>query len=99
MSATADFPRTRERPPAAPVAEREERLRAARPTPARGGRRIAAEQALVAGGQLAAGVGNLVFALVAARLLEPRGFAQLAAFLALYLLVHVPASSLAPAAR
>jgi hypothetical protein len=66
---------------------------AAAPRPA-GGRRIAFEQALVAGGQLAAGLGNLAFALVAAHLLAPRGFAQLAAFLALYLLVHVPASSL-----
>jgi O-antigen/teichoic acid export membrane protein len=71
---------------------------AARPgetlAPPTGAGRVAAEQALVAGGQLAAGVGNLVFAVLAARLLEPRGFAQLAAFLALYLLVHVPASSL-----
>jgi O-antigen/teichoic acid export membrane protein len=59
--------------------------------------RIAREQLLVAGAQLGSGVGNLVYALVAARLLEPRGFAQLAAFLGLYLLVHVPASSLSAA--
>src|SRR5690606_10897923 len=62
---------------------------AARPgetlAPPTGAGRVAAEQALVAGGQLAAGVGNLVFAVLAARLFEPRGFAQLAAFLALYL--------------
>jgi hypothetical protein len=57
-------------------------------------RRLVAEQAAVAGGQLAAGVGNLVFSLVAARVLAPGAFAQLAAFLALYLVIHVPASSL-----
>ena len=59
--------------------------------------RIAREQVVVAGAQLASGAGNLVYALVAARLLEPRGFAQLAAFLGLYLLVHIPASSLSAA--
>ncbi|HEX6713964.1 MAG TPA: glycosyltransferase family 39 protein [Thermoleophilaceae bacterium] len=59
--------------------------------------RIAREQMLVTGAQLGSGVGNLVYALVAARLLEPRGFAQLAAFLGLYLLVHIPASSLSAA--
>jgi O-antigen/teichoic acid export membrane protein len=68
----------------------------ARTRPASRGR-IAREQLLVAGAQLASGVGNLVYALVAARLLEPRGFAQLAAFLGLYLLVHIPASSLSAA--
>src|ERR1700754_631703 len=56
--------------------------------------RLVAEQAAVAGGQLAAGVGNLVFSLVAARVLAPGAFAQLAAFLALYLVIHVPAGSL-----
>src|SRR3954469_24859360 len=57
-------------------------------------RRLVAEQAAVAGGQLAAGVGNLVFSLVAARVLAPGAFADLAAFLALYLLIPVPAGSL-----
>jgi hypothetical protein len=56
--------------------------------------RLAGEQLAVAAGQLGAGVGNLVFALVAARLLAPGAFAELAAFLALYLLIHVPAGSL-----
>jgi O-antigen/teichoic acid export membrane protein len=65
---------------------------AAPPRPAL--RTLAGEQLLVAGGQLAAGVGNLVFSLVAARLLAPGAFADLSAFLALYLLVHVPAASL-----
>jgi O-antigen/teichoic acid export membrane protein len=57
-------------------------------------RRLAAEQLGVAGGQLAAGVGNLIFSLIAARVLDPGGFADLAGFLALYLLIHVPAASL-----
>jgi hypothetical protein len=57
-------------------------------------RRLAAEQAGVATAQVAAGLGNAAFALIAARLLSPGGFADVAAFLALYLLVHVPASSL-----
>src|SRR3954468_21728733 len=57
-------------------------------------RTLAGEQIAVASGQLAAGVGNLVFSLVAARVLAPGAFAQLAAFLALYLVIHVPASSL-----
>jgi hypothetical protein len=57
-------------------------------------RALAGEQLAVATGQLAAGVGNLVFSLIAARLLAPGAFAHLASFLALYLLVHVPATSL-----
>ncbi|HEY1539672.1 MAG TPA: hypothetical protein VGF63_09765, partial [Solirubrobacteraceae bacterium] len=57
-------------------------------------RRFVREQGLVAAAQMAAGAGNLAFALVAARLLAPGPFAQLVAFLALYLLIHVPASSL-----
>ena len=56
--------------------------------------RLAGEQLAVASGQLGAGLGNLVFALVAARVLAPGAFAELAAFLALYLLIHVPAGSL-----
>jgi hypothetical protein len=56
--------------------------------------RLAGEQLAVASGQLGAGVGNLLFSLVAARLLAPGAFAELAAFLALYLLIHVPAGSL-----
>ncbi|HEX4751681.1 MAG TPA: glycosyltransferase family 39 protein [Solirubrobacterales bacterium] len=53
------------------------------------------EQALVAGGQLLSGVGNLLYAAVMARLLAPAAFAELAAFLALYLLIAVPSLSLA----
>lgn len=61
---------------------------------ARAVRRLTGEQLAVASGQLAAGVGNLAFALLAARVLAPGAFAELAAFLALYLLIHVPAGSL-----
>ncbi|MCW2981615.1 MAG: hypothetical protein JWO14_3342, partial [Solirubrobacterales bacterium] len=53
------------------------------------------EQALVAGGQLLSGVGNLLYAAVMARMLAPAAFAELAAFLALYLLIAVPSLSLA----
>jgi hypothetical protein len=57
--------------------------------------RVAArEQALVVGGQLLAGVGNLAYAVVMARVLAPGAFAQLAAFLALFLLIYLPARSL-----
>ena len=56
--------------------------------------RLAGEQLAVASGQVGAGIGNLLFALIAARLLAPGAFAELAAFLALYLLIHVPAGSL-----
>jgi hypothetical protein len=64
------------------------------PAPARPLRALAGEQITVAAGQLGAGVGNLAFSLVTARLLMPGAFAHLASFLALYLLVHVPAASL-----
>jgi hypothetical protein len=62
--------------------------------PPPGPARLAGEQLAVAGGQLAAGAGNLLFSLVAARVLAPGAFADLTAFLALYLLIHVPAGSL-----
>jgi O-antigen/teichoic acid export membrane protein len=62
--------------------------------PARPLRALAGEQIAVAAGQLAAGVGNLAFSLAAARLLAPGAFADLAAFLALYLVIHVPTASL-----
>jgi hypothetical protein len=80
-----------------PPPHRRERLRhdaRAISSPDPGLRRLAGEQLAVAGGQLGAGAGNLVFALVAARVLAPGAFAELAAFLALYLLIHVPAGSL-----
>ncbi|MBB4661938.1 glycosyltransferase family 39 protein [Conexibacter arvalis] len=57
-------------------------------------RALAGEQLGVAAGQLAAGAGNLAFSLLAARLLAPGAFAELAAFLALYLLLHMPLASL-----
>ncbi len=60
-------------------------------------RRMGAEQLAVAAGQLAAGLGNLVFALAAARLLDPSGFARLSVFLGLYLVLSLPATSLSAA--
>lgn len=59
--------------------------------------RNAVEQLFTASGQIAAGAGNLLFLLVAARLLAPKAFAHLAAFLALYLLLHVFTGSLGAA--
>ncbi|MBS1883184.1 MAG: glycosyltransferase family 39 protein [Actinobacteria bacterium] len=61
----------------------------------RGSRAAVREQALVAGGQLLSGLGNLLYAAVMARMLAPSGFAELAAFLALFLLIAVPSLSLA----
>lgn len=61
------------------------------------GRRLGLEQLLVAAGQVGSGVGNLAFALVAARILDPAGFAQLSVFLGLYLVLSLPAASLSAA--
>ena len=56
----------------------------------------------VAAAQWVAGVGNLVFALVAARVLVPAQFAELGVFLGAYVLLHLPAAGIgagtAPAA-
>jgi O-antigen/teichoic acid export membrane protein len=52
------------------------------------------DQATVASGQIVAGIGNMVFSLVMARLLVPGAFAQMASFLALYLLLSMPASAI-----
>jgi O-antigen/teichoic acid export membrane protein len=70
--------------------------------PLAGGRRVQRaalgsairDQGVVAACQGLSGLGNLLFALVAARMLVPGEFAQLAALLALYLLLHLPAGSL-----
>ena len=70
-------------------------IRRAIPSPSGAARRAAREQSLVAAAQIASGVGNLVFALAMARVLAPSAFAELVAFLALFLLVFVPARSLA----
>jgi O-antigen/teichoic acid export membrane protein len=92
MSTTTHRPRQHAPPAARPRAAHPPR-RARRESAVRVGR-LAGEQLAVAAGQVGAGVGNLLFALVAARLLAPGAFAELAAFLALYLLIHVPAGSL-----
>lgn len=54
-------------------------------------------QLTVMSGQLAAGVGNLLFAVVLARVLDPGEYAGMVAFLALYVLLHVPAVALSAA--
>lgn len=64
-------------------------------TPTR--RKLGFEQIGVASGQLASGVGNLAFALVTARLLDPSGFAHLSVFLGFYLVLSLPATSLSAA--
>lgn len=51
-----------------------------------------------AGAQWIAGLGNLVFALVLARLLAPGDFAALGAFLGAYVLLHLPAAGIGAAA-
>ena len=55
-------------------------------------------QFVVIGAQLVAGLGNLVVSLIAARLLDPGGYADVVTFLALYLAVHVPAAALTASA-
>lgn len=50
------------------------------------------EQVSVAGAQWMSGVGNLVFAVVVARILSPQSFADLGAFLGAYVLLHLPAA-------
>jgi 4-amino-4-deoxy-L-arabinose transferase-like glycosyltransferase/O-antigen/teichoic acid export membrane protein len=47
--------------------------------------------------QLAAGLGNLIVSMIAARLLAPGEYAQVVSFLALYFAVHVPAAALSAA--
>lgn len=60
-------------------------------------RSVGRAQATVAGGQILAGAGNLVFVALAARVLDPSGFAQVATFVALLALVNLPGAGLAAA--
>ncbi|MEX2539464.1 MAG: glycosyltransferase family 39 protein [Actinomycetota bacterium] len=71
-------------------------LRAQLSAPASGGGASspARDQSLAAAGQLAAGVGNLLFAFALVRLLSPDDYSHFAAFAALYLIVHVLTGSL-----
>jgi hypothetical protein len=73
-------------------------IRRAIPSPTVPMRRAVREQAVVAAAQVTSGLGNLAFAVAMAHLLAPGGFAELAAFLALFLLVYVPARSLSAGA-
>ncbi len=54
----------------------------------------ARRQVGVASAQWVAGIGNLGFALVAARVLTPSAFAELGAFLSGYVLLHLPAAGI-----
>jgi O-antigen/teichoic acid export membrane protein len=56
------------------------------------------DQVLVVSGQLAAGLGNMAFSLLVARLIAPAMFAQFASFLALYLILSMPGSAISAAA-
>lgn len=69
----------------------------AEPAVEAGPRRLGLEQVLVASGQMGAGLGNLAFTLVVARLLAPTDFARLSVFLGLYLVLSLPAASLSAA--
>lgn len=60
----------------------------------RSARAQAGDQLMVASGQMAAGIGNLAFLVIAARILAPSEFALLASFLALFLLVQLFAESI-----
>ena len=63
-------------------------------TPLAAGRRAAGQHLGVGIAQLVAGVGNLAFVLVAARVLAPASFAAVAAFVAVHTLVHLPGFAL-----
>jgi O-antigen/teichoic acid export membrane protein len=59
--------------------------------------RAARPQLAVMSGQLAAGAGNLLYAVVLARVLAPGDYSQVVAFLAVYVLMHVPAAAFSAA--
>ncbi|MFZ0251167.1 MAG: glycosyltransferase family 39 protein [Acidimicrobiales bacterium] len=56
------------------------------------------DQMMVTSGQLVAGLGNMAFSLLVARLIAPGMFAQFASFLALYLILSMPGSAISAAA-
>jgi hypothetical protein len=59
--------------------------------------RTARPQLAVMGAQLVAGLGNVLFAVVVARALDPGEYAGVATFLALFVLLHVPSAALSAA--
>ena len=59
--------------------------------------RAARPQLAVMSAQLAAGAGNLLFAVVLARVLAPGEYASIVTFLALFVLLHVPSAALSAA--
>ena len=56
------------------------------------------DQIMVTSGPLVAGLGNMAFSLLVARLIAPGMFAQFASFLALYLILSMPGSAISAAA-
>ncbi|HEY2215023.1 MAG TPA: hypothetical protein VGH31_08210, partial [Acidimicrobiales bacterium] len=67
------------------------------PLQSRPSSKAARDQIVVAGGQIAAGIGNMAFSLVMARLLTPGAFAQMVSFLALYLILSMPGTAITAA--
>jgi Dolichyl-phosphate-mannose-protein mannosyltransferase len=59
--------------------------------------RTARPQVAVMGAQFVAGIGNVLFAVVVARALDPGEYAGVATFLALFVLLHVPSAVLSAA--
>jgi Dolichyl-phosphate-mannose-protein mannosyltransferase len=59
--------------------------------------RTARPQVAVMGAQFVAGIGNVLFAVVVARALDPGEYAGVATFLALFVLLHVPSAALSAA--
>ena len=54
-------------------------------------------QLAVMSGQLVAGLGNLLYAVILAHVLDPGDYADVVAFLAVYVLMHVPAAAFSAA--
>ena len=54
-------------------------------------------QVAVMSGQLVAGLGNLIYAVALAHLLDPGDYSKVVAFLAVYILMHVPSAALSAA--
>ncbi len=67
------------------------------PAVTRAAQRDVRPQLTILGGQLTAGLGNLAFAVLMARMLRPAEYASMATFLALFIVVALPAAALTAA--
>ena len=67
------------------------------PAVTRAAQRDIRPQLTILGGQLTAGLGNLAFAVLMARMLRPAEYASMATFLALFIVVALPAAALTAA--